>query len=140
MPIQLAGGRSLHRADRGLAALYATVHGLFHGQRKAGKWLELFEHGLIFVSRERLRVVRYDPTTVIQDLIDHRRNGVTTRPGISAYEQARLNARVADIDIVCGRAESVSGRVVGVGDGVVRLICAGWLPQNDCSMGTVPLV
>ncbi|MFE2995147.1 DUF6585 family protein [Nocardia sp. NPDC059246] len=74
----------------GLALLFSTVHGLFYGQRNAGKWLELFEHGLIFVSRERLRVVRYDSTTVIEDLIDHRRNGVTTRV-THAYEMRDLD-------------------------------------------------
>ncbi|MVU78967.1 hypothetical protein GPX89_17150 [Nocardia sp. ET3-3] len=63
----------------GLAALFSTVRGLYTGQQNSGKWLELFEHGLIFKSKERLRVVRYDSTSVIQDLVDHRRNGVTTR-------------------------------------------------------------
>ncbi|MFE3057724.1 DUF6585 family protein [Nocardia sp. NPDC059239] len=76
----------------GLAALFSIVHGLFYGQRNSGKWLELFEHGLIFVSREQLRVVRYDSTSVIQDLVDHRRNGVTTRVTY-AYEMQDLDGR-----------------------------------------------
>ncbi|MGW4245442.1 DUF6585 family protein [Nocardia sp. NPDC004722] len=76
----------------GLTALLGTVHGIYHGQRNSGKWLELFEHGLIFKSKEQLRVVRYDSATVIQDLVEHRRNGVTTRV-THAYQMHDLDGR-----------------------------------------------
>ncbi|GAB2562491.1 hypothetical protein GCM10027167_82010 [Nocardia heshunensis] len=76
----------------GLTAVIGTVHGIYHGKRNSGKWLELFEHGLIFKSNEQLRVVRYDSASVIQDLVEHRRNGVTTRV-THAYQMHDLDGR-----------------------------------------------
>ncbi|MEC3955020.1 DUF6585 family protein [Nocardia sp. CDC153] len=76
----------------GLGLVFSILSAVFYGQRNAGGRLDLFEHGLVFTLKSRQQVVRYDSTTLIQDLIEHRRNGVTIRV-TQAYELTDIDGR-----------------------------------------------
>ncbi|MFE3222529.1 DUF6585 family protein [Nocardia sp. NPDC059228] len=76
----------------GLGLVFSIVSAVFYGQRNAGGRLDLFEHGLVFTLKSRQQVVRYDSTTLIQDLVEHRRNGVTIRV-TQAYELTDVDGR-----------------------------------------------
>lgn len=55
--------------------LYALVQHLVAAAKNEGGRLDLFEHGLTSVFQGRLRVYRYDATTVLQDIVRHTRHG-----------------------------------------------------------------
>ncbi|MFI1915048.1 DUF6585 family protein [Nocardia sp. NPDC020380] len=63
----------------GLAIVMSTIQGVYYGNRNEGVRLELFEHGLIFFSRNGLRTVRYATAEVIQDLVKNQRTGRVTQ-------------------------------------------------------------